>query len=877
LLSNRWKISRVNSNIKWIRSWKEFSINRRRNRKSNITSIAKEIFIKYAEKTNHKKNEEIIEMKIIRANIIQSQRAKNEIKLSNDVIVYKNKDVVNKFLLTVTKFNIWKKHDILIVISSKNHMSIFLKSDWADKIKSNKIYFLRSKERVIVNEIFDNLHDKEKMKWFTNFTSFEYSIFVIYKTIMKDDKFTRKDRAIIDIRKLNAIIVIDVYFMSVQTNIIVAVAECLYIFVMNVLEYFYQWAVKFDDRHKLTIISHKEQKQFNVCVMKYKNFLFYVQLQTNLMLKNLRNFVRAYMNDIIIFFKTLNDHLLHLRKIFQRLWHYNVVLNSKKVFLNYSFIMLLKQIIDVFDLIIAEEKLATIINLTFSISLKELKTYLNLNEYLRVYVSWYSQTSQFLQNRKTLLFKNDSMKKKSRKLFAKNTLLNQFIEAKIKSYEHSQHVFSDKKFLRHCSNIRKFFIDVNIFKKRNIETMIFHVKNDSDEKIIFKRCDIKSIMFLSKILISTEIKYWFTKLKITDVIWVIKKIRLLIETSKKQSAIIFTNHFVLISIIKQIPLNTFNTNKLNLRLVRASQYFFVLSINMKIKFEKFHVISDALSRLFFIMNSDKFRKNDDVPEDFQYDLDALLVQSINEINTLSFDTKFARIQEYLDIYFEQEECLIEMTNVYRQFLLNSYSANFQWNKIREKLQARENTTNIFDEMNFTLQNDLIYYSSKEKTFKFCISWSLKKDIYKMTHDDNHHCEFHKAYIRIFESLYIRHISKRLRRYIHHCKSCFEKQTKRYSSYDELNSIRTMTLSFHTVIIDFVVASSITLIEENAILIITKKFFKRINIIAKKDTWDVLLRRSMIEKYSSKNIDDKRLIFIKSNLIYWSEYWLFDVL
>jgi hypothetical protein len=39
----------------------------------------------------------------------------------------------------------------------------------------------------------------------------------------------------------------------------------------------------------------------------------------------------------------------------------------------------------------------------------------------------------------------------------------------------------------------------------------------------------------------------------------------------------------------------------------------------------------------------------------------------------------------------------------------------------------------------------------------------------------------------------------------------------------------------------------------------------------------MLRRYVIEKYSSKNIDDKKLIFIKSNLIYWFEYWLFDVL
>ncbi len=553
----------------------------------------------------------------------------------------------------------------------------------------------------------------------------------------------------------------------------------------------------------------------------------------------MRAFVRAYMNNIIIFFKTLNDHFFHLRKIFQRLWHYNVFLNSKKVFLSYSFIMLLRQIINVFDLIIAEEKLTIIINLTFSINLKELETYLNLIEYLRVYVSWYFQTSQFLQNRKTLLLKNDSMKEKFRKLFAKKTLLNQFIETKIKSYEHLQNLFSDKKFLRHYNNIRKLFIDVNIFKKKSIEAMIFHVKNDSDERIIFKRCDIKSIMFLSKILISAKIKYWFTKLKMTNVIWVIRKIRHLIKASRKQATIIFTNHFVLINIIKQIFLNTFNTNKLNLRLVKASQYLFALSINIKVKLEKFHVISDALSRLFFIMSSDKLKENDDVLEDLQYDLDVLLVQSINEINTFSFDTKFARIHEYLDINFEQKECLIEMTNAYHQFLLDAYSANSQWTKIREKLQTKENTTNISDNMNFTLKNDLIYYELENKSEKLCISWSMKKDVYKMTHNDNHHCEFHKAYARIAESLYIRHMNKRLRRYIQHCKSCLEEQTKRHSSYDELSSIRTMILSFHTIIIDFVVVLSSTQIEENALFIITDKFIKWISIMSEKDTWNAL--------------------------------------
>ncbi len=39
----------------------------------------------------------------------------------------------------------------------------------------------------------------------------------------------------------------------------------------------------------------------------------------------------------------------------------------------------------------------------------------------------------------------------------------------------------------------------------------------------------------------------------------------------------------------------------------------------------------------------------------------------------------------------------------------------------------------------------------------------------------------------------------------------------------------------------------------------------------------MLKRYVIKKYFNKNIDDKKLIFIKFNLINWSEYWLFDVL
>ncbi len=283
-------------------------------------------------------------------------------------------------------------------------------------------------------------------------------------------------------------------------------------------------------------------------------------------------------------------------------------------------------------------------------------------------------------------------------------------------------------------------------------------------------------------------------------------------------------------------MNTFNIDKLNLRLIRVSQYLSVLSIDIRVKLEKFHVISDALFRLFSIMNKNKSRDDEDVLENLQYDLDVLLVQFISEIYTSSFDTKSSRIHDYLDIHFEQDEILIEMTENYRKNLLEAYKIDIQWIRVKQKLKIRENSKDIFDDMNFFLRNDLIYYSSKEKTSKLCISWSLKKNIYEITHDNNHHCEFHRVYTRLSESIYIRHMIKRLRRYIHHCKVCLKKQIKRHLFHDELNSIRTMILLFHTMIIDFIVALS-TSKEYDAMLTTIDKFFKRISLISEKETWD----------------------------------------
>ena len=113
-------------------------------------------------------------------------------------------------------------------------------------------------------------------------------------------------------------------------------------------------------------------------------------------------------------------------------------------------------------------------------------------------------------------------------------------------------------------------------------------------------------MFLNRMFTSTEEKYWFTKLKMIDLIWLIKRIRHLIETFK-HVIIIYTNHAVNLFITRQIKFTNNSVDKLNMKLIRTSIYFFQFRLNIRYKSNKKHIISNVFNRLLITnrMSSDK--------------------------------------------------------------------------------------------------------------------------------------------------------------------------------------------------------------------------------------------------------------------------------
>jgi hypothetical protein len=134
--------------------------------------------------------------------------------------------------------------------------------------------------------------------------------------------------------------------------------------------------------------------------------------------------------------------------------------------------------------------------------------------------------------------------------------------------------------------------------------MIYHVKNDERNLSIYStRSKIEFILFLSRQLKSIEKNYWSTELKITDIIFIIKKIRHMIESFKK-FIILFTDHEFALSIVKQTSRIITFIDRLNLRLIRAFEYIQRFNVIIKHKSDKQHIVSNALSRL--VNENDEF-------------------------------------------------------------------------------------------------------------------------------------------------------------------------------------------------------------------------------------------------------------------------------
>ena len=222
-----------------------------------------------------------------------------------------------------------------------------------------------------------------------------------------------------------------------------------------------------------------------------------------------------------------------------------------------------------------------------------------------------------------------------------------------------------------------------------------------------------------------------------EMIWIVKKIRHMIESCRKSFVIIFIDHAATADLIKQIFLTTFNIDKLNLRFVRAFQFLSTLSIKIRIKSEKFYVMFDALFRLKINFDSKKnvflnkkksnetavFENLNDVKKFFVY---------VKRLKHWSFwNVWFHHVNEILKAHFDEKTILSEMSDKFKKTLKKHIStihneAKFDRKFFFEKIKTTFRTTWT----SFSKKIDYITFHWK-KCLDFAFHEKWKKTFFKL--------------------------------------------------------------------------------------------------------------------------------------------------
>ena len=426
--------------------------------------------------------------------------------------------------------------------------------------------------------------------------------------------------------------------------------------------------------------------------------------------------------------------------------------------------------------------------------------YLGLTDYLCQYISQYAVIVKLLQLWKTSLnwdLCEKSIRDNAHKRATDRTEVLESTLSELSAFHLLQCVFTEFKILTHFSLKQQLYVDLNALKKWGFETHIYHIKVDVEMKATSESKSMESILFLSWLLINAEIKYWSTELKVTDLVWVVKKIRHMIEAAELP-IIVYTDHSVTVFIICQTFMNTTLMKKLNLQLIHTSEYLQWFCLNICYKPDKTNIIPDILSRL--------------TSHDYWFKLNE---SSLNALHT-----------SIMSIY---ANTLVEIFSSFCEWIIHSYMKS-HWKWVIDMIEWNNELDTNTVTLSYTWIWSLVYYKDIEKNYCLCILTYLYEEIFAMTHDFISHLSYVWTHKWLTDSLYLSYLLKHLHEYLQHCSQCQLMQTSWHHLYELMQSILTSSWSFHVLTIDFILALSASSEDYDTVLSVTDKFSKVITFI-----------------------------------------------
>ena len=125
--------------------------------------------------------------------------------------------------------------------------------------------------------------------------------------------------------------------------------------------------------------------------------------------------VLIYVDDVIIYFSSLKQHIHHINRVFFFLKNSDVTFSLIKCHFAYSNIKVLNYYVSRLNFNTTKEKIVTIKNIIFSKNLRDLKVNLKFFDYYRFFVDYYAAIAKFLMRFKIKNFVDVFLKNRRRK------------------------------------------------------------------------------------------------------------------------------------------------------------------------------------------------------------------------------------------------------------------------------------------------------------------------------------------------------------------------------------------------------------------------------------------------------------------------------
>ncbi|EDN04528.1 predicted protein [Histoplasma mississippiense (nom. inval.)] len=318
-----------------------------------------------------------------------------------------------------------------------------------------------------------------------------------------------KPRVVIDLRRINTRLRPNAYPLPRQDTILSSLGDAVVFSTLDITKGFYQVPIRTKDRWKTAFVTpHRGHQQLTVSSMGLASSPgFFQNMMETILRKFLWSSLLVYIDDIVIFSKSLNQHLSDLQAILSCLEASGLTLSIKKCHFAYSSVSLLGHKVSRLGLSTHESKVEAIRKLSFPKTLHQLETSLGLFGYYREFVAHYAHKVEPLQIWKTQGFHQAPFKGNPRKKWAKKEIAS--TEELQQCWQKIKNELCDSPILK-FPNFYKEFIAYVDGSKDGMGAAIHQKDNDGRER---------SVLFLSRTLKGSEKNYGSTELETAALVW----------------------------------------------------------------------------------------------------------------------------------------------------------------------------------------------------------------------------------------------------------------------------------------------------------------------------------------------------------------------